>query len=148
MNFNTKGSILSLSILIMVGCSSPSFYPIKQDKKQNNGICETTPKWAIQPPVVKGKIYGIGIAPQNFNGEAAQRKSAFSKAINEIASQLNTVVNSKIATNSVIYNKSATHSMSSVSFQTVNGQKVSAKMIKSCTNPNNGFLYILMEADK
>jgi len=135
-------SILSLSLLIMVGCASPYF------NNNNNVICKTTPKWAIEPPVTKGKIYGVGIAPMNFNGKAAQRESAIHKAINEIASQLNTVVNSQIVTNSAIYNKSATHSTNSVSFQTINGQKVSAKIIKSCTNPNNGFLYILMETYK
>jgi len=137
-------SILSLSILVMVGCASPSLH-----SKKNDVICQTTPQWAIEPPVTKGKIYGVGIAPMNFNGKAAQRESAIHKAINEIASQLNTVVNSQVITNSVVYNKSAaTHSTNSVSFQTVNGQKVSAKIIKSCTNPNNGYLYILMEADK
>ena len=91
-------------------------------------------------------MYGVGIAPQNFNGESAQRKSAISKAINEIASQMHTTVNSQLVLQSSTYNKSSAHSLSSISFQTIDGEKVSAVVIKSCKNPNNGFIYVLMEA--
>jgi hypothetical protein len=135
--------ILSLAALLMVGCATPSLNTKKQDD-----ICVNEPKWVLNPPVNAKKIYGIGIAPPNFNGIAAQRESAIHKAIKEIASQLNTVVNSQTISTAAVHNKSATHIMSSVSFQTVNGQKVSAKIIKSCKNPNNNFLYILMETDK
>jgi len=139
-----KGSIiLSLVALLMVGCATTSL-----NTNNQNGVCVNEPKWVLNPPVNNNKIYGIGIAPPNFYGVAAQRESAIHKAINEIASQLNTVVNSQSISSAVIHNKSATHSMSSVSFQTVDGQKVSAKIIKSCRNPNNDFLYMLMEADK
>ena len=124
--------------LIMMGCVAPSF--------SNNGICESEPSWAINPPSKKGYLYGVGIAPQNFKGESAQRESAISKAINEIASQMNTTVNSQLLSQSSIYNKSSTHSLSSISFQTIDGEKVSAVVIKSCKNPNNGFIYIIMEA--
>jgi hypothetical protein len=140
-----KSIILSLSTLIMVGCSTPA---ISLNKKSESGICLSEPKWALTPPVKEGKIYGVGIAPPNFYGKPAQRKSAISKAINEIAAQLNTTVNSKLILNSTIYNKSANRYVNSVSFQTVNGQKVSSKIIKSCENPNNGYLYILMETNK
>jgi uncharacterized protein YcfL len=137
--------ILSLAALLMVGCATPNLI---NSNKKSNGICVSEPEWVLKPPAKKGKIYGVGIAPPNFNGKAAQRKSAISKAVSEIASQLNTIVNSQTIASSVLYNKSAKHSMSSVSFQTVNGQKVSSKIIKSCENPNNNYLYILMETDE
>jgi hypothetical protein len=145
MNIKVGSIILSLSTLIMVGCTTPNF---SNTNEKTDGICLSEPNWVLHPPVKEGKIYGIGIAPPNFNGKAAQRKSAISKAVSEIASQLKTVVNSQTVDSSVLHNKSANHSMSSVSFQTVNGQKVSSKIIKSCKNPNNDYLYILMETDE
>jgi DNA gyrase/topoisomerase IV subunit B len=102
--------------LIMMGCVTPSL--------SNNGICEVEPSWAIKPPSKKGYLYGVGIAPQNFNGESAQRTSAISKAINEIASQMNTTVNSQLLLQSSIYNKSSAHSLALISFQTIDGEKV------------------------
>jgi len=113
-----------------------------------SGVCETEPKWVINPPSESGYVYGVGIAPKNFAGAQAQRKSALAKAINEIASQLNTTVNSQLSTKASVYNGQGSSSMSSVSFQTVNGQKVSADIVKSCKNPNNGYLYVLMKAKR
>jgi len=143
MKLKYSSIILSLSALIMVGCSTASL-----NNNKNNGICPNKPSWVLNVPVEKGKIYGVGIAPPNFYGEAAQRKSAISKAIQEIAAQLNTTVDSETISSSTLSNKTGNHFISSISFQTVNGQKVSSKIIKSCKNPNNNFLYILMEADK
>jgi len=145
MKFKLSSMILSLSTIVMVGCTMPS---LSKKTDTNNGICQSEPKWVLNVPKKPNKIYGIGIAPQNFNGIAAQRKSAIAKAINEIASQLKTVVNSQTVSNTVMYDKNAHHSFNTTSFQTVNGESVSAKIIKSCQNPNNGYLYILMEADK
>jgi len=146
MKLKISGVLIALSLIGMTGCQTPNFFNKKP--KIEKGICLTEPDWALNPPVSNNKIYGVGIAPPNFNGEAAQRKSAISKAINEIASQLNTTVNSKIVIKTSVYNKSATHSANSISFQTVNGEKVSAKIIKSCKNPNNDYFYVLMETDK
>jgi hypothetical protein len=139
------------ALLFFAGCGTDS---IKMPDvnipfmNNDNGICNTEPKWVVRPPVEKNAIYGVGIAPRNFNGEQAQRKSALAKAINEIASQLNTTVNSQVATSAAVVNGQGNSAMSSVSFQTVNGQKVSAKIVKSCKNPNNGYLYILMKANR
>jgi PBP1b-binding outer membrane lipoprotein LpoB len=132
------------AILLFAGCSMSD---LSLSKKESN-ICSTEPTWVLNPPAKPGVVYGIGIAPQNFNGEQAQRKSAVAKAINEIASQLNTTVNSQTITQSVVHNNNGSSSMSNVSFQTVNGQKVSAQIIKSCKNPNSGVLYILMKANR
>jgi len=139
------------AFLFFAGCSTSDMQMPNLDVPfigGDKGICNTEPSWAITPPLEKGYVYGVGIAPRNFNGEQAQRKSALSKAINEIASQFNTTVNSQIATSASVHNGQGSSSMSSVSFQTVNGQKVSANIVKSCKNPNNGYLYILMKAKR
>ena len=136
-----KKLLLIPAMLLFAGCT---FNQITLSNNQQKDICYNEPTWAVTPPVEKGYIYGVGIAPMNFNGEQAQRKSALSKAIDEIASQLNTTVNSQVMMSMSAHNNNATRDMNSVSFQTVDGQKVSAKIIKSCKNPNNGYLYILM----
>jgi hypothetical protein len=137
------------AFLFFAGCGNNLKVPdINIPFMNDNGICETEPKWVTNPPVEKNEIYGVGIAPRNFHGVQAQRKSAIAKAINEIASQLNTTVNSQVATTATVVNGHGSSAMNSVSFQTVNGQKVSAQIVKSCKNPNNGYLYILMKAKR
>jgi len=145
-----KKYLLIPAIAFFAGCSTPNVTDIKTINPfaKEDGICEKEPSWVINPPSDKNAIYGVGIAPRNFAGEQAQRKSAVSKAINEIASQLNTTVNSQTVTRAAVVNGQGSSAMSSVSFQTVNGQKVSAKIVKSCKNPNNGYLYILMKANR
>jgi hypothetical protein len=134
------------AFLFFAGCMSPSV------NQSNNGICHKEPSWVLNIPVKEGEIYGVGIAPMNFNGEQAQRKSAIAKALDEIASQMQTTVNSQTITTAQTstdtISSNGSTSMNSVSFQTVNGQKVSAEIVKSCKNPNNGYLYILMKTTK
>jgi hypothetical protein len=149
-----KLKFLLIPALFFAGCSSPnvemptiSFPDFDFFKGSDSSVCKSEPEWVLHPPFEKNSVYGIGIAPRHFKGEQAQRKSAMSKAIQEIASQMNTTVNSQLVSRAAIHNKHASKSMSSISFQTVNGQQVSANIVKSCKNPDNGYLYILMKAD-
>ena len=135
-------NLSSLSLLFfLVGCSVPNL----EKKDTNSNICYSTPKWVINIPVSKTKIYGVGIAGENMNGFNAQRRSAISKAINEIAMQMKVKVNNSFYSrqNSTGYKYS-----DNITFQTVDNQTVSAKIVKSCKNPNNGMFYVLMEANK
>ena len=133
-------NLSSLSIFfLLVGCNTPTL------EKKSDNICYSTPNWVINIPVSKTKIYGVGIAGENFNGVNAQRRSAISKAVNEIAMQM------KIKVNNSFYSKQNSNGenyANNITFQTVNNQSVSAKIIKSCKNPNNGMFYVLMQADK
>ena len=133
------------AFLLFAGCSynTPS-----KNTTASSDVCMTQPSWVLNPPVEKGAIYGVGIAPENFKGVQAQRESAIAKAINEIATQYKTKVNSQTVIQSTVHNKHISKYMNSVSFQTVNGESVSAKIIKSCTNPQTGYLYVLMKAKK
>jgi hypothetical protein len=139
--------LLLPAIFLFAGCSISSPTP-----NNTTGICKTEPNWVLNMPVKEGVFYGVGIAPMNFNGAQAQRKSAIAKALNEIASQMQTTISSQTITtantNKNSMSSSGSTSMNSVSFQTVNGQKVQAEIIKSCKNPNNGYLYILMKTTK
>ena len=125
---------------LLVGCNTPTL-----EKKENKHICYSTPNWVINTPVSKTKIYGVGIAGENFKGINAQRRSAISKAINEIAMQMKVKVNNSFYSRQ---NSNGENYSDNITFQTVNNQSVSAKIIKSCKNPNNGMFYVLMQADK
>ena len=127
------------AFLFFAGCANHSI--------NNLNECSKEPNWIFNIPQ-DGNIYGVGIAPVNFYGEQAQRKSAISKALNEIATQIQTNVDSKTIMTTYVKNKNAQTTFSNVSFQTTTGQKVSAVVVKSCKNPENGDLYILMKMIK
>lgn len=112
---------------------------------KDDGICYSTPSWAIEVPTSENKVYGLGVAKENINGINAQRNVAIRRAINEIASQLKVKVNNKFY--NIASTDSGVHS-ASVTFQTIDNQTVSAKIIKMCKNPNTGILYVLMEAKR
>jgi len=131
--------------LFLTGCAVAN---LSNNELEDKGICLKEPSWVLKVPSDNGYIYGVGIAPPNFQGEQAQRKSAFSKAITEIATQMKTEVNSELFSNTTLINGSSSFSMQEVSFHKVNGEKVTAKVIKSCKNPSNGYFYILMKAKK
>jgi len=133
--------ITPLFLLFFLGCGVNDI----SLQKKNSSICYTKPSWAINVPQSKNKIYGVGIAGENINGESAQRKMAISRALNEIASQLKTTVNSKFES---LQSTSGLNEAQSYTIQTVNNQVVRAKIVKSCKNPNTGMLYILMESEK
>lgn len=94
----------------------------------------------------KGEIVGIGIAGPNINGPTAQKKSAISKALNEIAYQLGVTINSASILKKEAVNHNKTYSsFSSYSLQSVNGKKVRAKIIKECKALDDNY-YVLMKA--
>jgi len=134
-----KKSLSSIFFFFFSACA------INNASVEEKGICYTTPQWVYKIPVSKDRIYGVGVAGENINGFSAQRKSAISKAINEIAAQLKVKVNNKFI--SIADSQAGTYSQS-YTFQTVDNQIVKAKIIKSCRNPNNGMFYVLMESEK
>jgi len=127
-------------LIFLTGCGISNNSVTKE-----KGICYSTPDWIYNIPVAKNRVYGVGVAGENINGFSAQRKSAISKAISEIASQLKVKVNNRFE--SVTDSRSGSVAQS-YTFQTVDNQVVHAKIIKSCKNPDNGMFYVLMESDK
>jgi len=140
----SKSFLIFISIILFIGCSSNSL--LKKNTQSN--ICTTEPLWILNFPHKKNVIYGVGIAPKNFNGIKAQRKSAISQAINEIAYQLNTKVNSQFIIHEEQNNNFANKYYKNISFQTINNQNINAKIIKFCENPSTGYLYVLMGFEK
>jgi len=127
-----------ISTIILAGCTYNSPHISK-----NEHICFSEPDWVLNPPHEKNFIYGIGIAPENLNGIQAQRKSAIAKAINEIATQLQTNVNSQFTSYEVQNNAFSNKKYNFSSIHNVNND-INAKIIDFCKNPNTGDLYVLM----
>lgn len=138
----TKIYFFLLSAIFIGGCASTS--NVQADKH----ICLSEPSWVLNPPHDKNSLYGVGIAPENFNGIQAQRKSAISKAINEIATQLRTTVNSQYISYESQNNGTSDKTYKNISFQTVDKENVNAKIVEFCKNPNTGNLYVLMRMVK
>jgi hypothetical protein len=134
-----KKYIFILVTLLVTGCSSNFL----SNNKENlvNGV----PQWVHNPKSNANEVVGIGIAPKNMKGAQAQRKSAISKAIDEIASQLGTTVNSIVQTSAHSdSNGNSNSALNTYSFQTVDGKTVTAFIKKTYKNPKNGVLYIMM----
>ena len=130
--------VLSLSFVFFIGCAS---IPIKKEQKN---VCD--PNFFRHYTPKSNEIVGIGIAGPNLNGFNAQKKSAISKALNEIAMQMGVTINSAYISNKKVVNRSQSYSSAqSYSVQTVNGQKVNAKIVKEC-KANDGYYYVLMKA--
>ena len=139
-----KFLFLFISTIFLVGCASTFSDTFSKDEN----ICLVEPKWVLNPPHQKNVIYGVGIAPENINGIQAQRESAISKAINEIATQLKTKVNSKFISYEEQNNNFSNKSYKHTSIHNVNNLNINAKIVKFCKNPNTGNLYILMRMSK
>ncbi len=126
---------------IFLGCQTPNLDSINplQTKEECN------PQYFLEyQSKHPDRIVGVGIAKRNYYGEAAQRKSAISKALNEIAYQKGVKVTSISASSAAKYGNRVNRNYQSYSLQTVNGKSVKAKIIKECKK--DGKLYILMEA--
>jgi len=140
MQLLTKNLSSLFLLIFLTGCGISNNFVTKE-----KGICYSTPEWVYKIPVSKNKVYGVGVAGENINGFSAQRKSAISKAISEIASQLKVKVNNRFVS---IADSRSGSAAQNYTFQTIDNQVVHAKIVKSCKNPNNGMFYVLMESDK
>jgi len=129
--------IFFLLPLIFLACQSPNLTeekPFQCSEEYFNSYINSH----------QDKTLGLGIAPININGKDAQRKSAITKALNDLALQKKVKVY-KITETSVVGSKAGVdRKMGSYSIHTLNGIDVHAKIIKSCKDAS-GRLYILMQ---
>ena len=135
---NKKVFLVPLSLFI-IGCNGIN---IGVNNQQKN-VCD--PQFFVNYTSKPGEIVGIGIAPMNFNGDAAQKKSAIAKAIEEIASQEGVKVNSAFISHKQVFNKVSNSNMESYSVHTINGKEVRARIVKEC-KAADGKYYVLMKA--
>ncbi len=135
--------IFLASSLFFFSCQSPDI----KDFSFNNGDNKCEPSYFENYQRKQNEIVGIGIAPMNINGIDAQRKSAISKAIDEIARQLGVTVSTITKSKTSMSNGQVSRYYNNYSLQTVNGNKVNAKIVKACKAEDGNF-YVLMKAYK
>lgn len=133
--------IISLfTILSFSACSVKS-------QKDEVVVMGGKPIWIDNPhghPKVQGKIYGLGSAIENIDGEEAQKQKAISVAIDKIARQKGVKVNSSLSQIKKVEGNTQSSSTSSYSLQTVEGKIVSSKMVDSWRDPLSKKFYVLM----
>ena len=103
-----------------------------------------TPNWTVMPPT-DGKVYGVGSSPIHVKGRTFQRALAISRAIDEIARQKGvTVSNTLERVESVTSSGHASSAAQSYSVQSVDGQKVNAKIKEVYRDPRSNKVFVLM----
>lgn len=83
------------------------------------------PAWMDNPRAV-GEIVGLGQAGYHFNGKAAQRELATSRALDEIARQMGVTVSSIMVINQQHTSMGSSSNMAATSEQSVKGNVVNA----------------------
>lgn len=133
---------------LLAGCAVPEM-PIdaqtttQQPTAAKNGM----PEWVFSPNK-DGKLGGVGISSMHMKGKSAQRELAISRALDEIARQMNTKVSTVLKTSATATKTSSSQSMESYSFQTTDGQTVKASIQKFWIDPASDDLYVWMVCDK
>ena len=126
--------ILIFGFLILGGCA------------QNSPKVDTKPKW-INNPYLTHKTAAVGSAKTHYYGEAAQRKLAISRALDELASQQGVRVSSKV-TRHDHRDGSRTSAKSDIySFQTTDNKVVHAHIEDTWRDPRTDELFIWMIAE-
>lgn len=127
--------ILFLPVFLLISCGIHS--NMSQNKKQ-------PPKWIYGVYHEQGSICGVGISLPHIRGKAYQRATAISRAIDEIARQMNVKVNTTVEHFLKGNASGATSGLSSYSIQTTTGQTIRAKIEDVYLDPKSEELYILM----
>jgi len=139
-----KTLVIFSALLSISGCS----FLQKSDKPIAPKVIDPKikPSWIDSPekdPRVKEKLFGVGYSKTHIRGPREQKKLATADAINQIASQSKTTVDSSIDMIQASNGKSVSKNIISHSNQNVSGE-VSSKEIDSWINPFNKDLYIFM----
>ncbi len=119
-----KGNIIGISLLFLFGCTNLTN---KNSTKEIITIEKNSiPQWFFNPTMDIYKYGGVGVSGRSTKGLSGQREIAIAKAINEIAMQMGVKVDSIVKTSQV----NTGTEYESYSFQTTNGQIVSARLME------------------
>jgi hypothetical protein len=131
--------IISIFATSFTACSSAG----GQSPKYING----KPAWISNPhkhPEVIGKPYGFGEAGANVEGKKAQKISAFTDALDQIARQMGVKIESTTQKNSLVIDKFGTQTTTSESIQTVDGKVIHARTVETYYDRRADKFYVLM----
>ncbi len=130
-----KGIIIGILLLFTFGCTS---FTNKNSTKEIVTVGEESiPQWFFNPTVGIYKYGGVGVSGRSTKGLSGQREIAIAKAINEIAIQMGVKVDSIVKTSQV----NTDTDYEGYSFQSTNGQVVSARLMEIWYDKENNKVY-------
>ncbi len=119
-----KRNIICLLLLLAFGCTNVT--EKNTSDKVVNVPNNSIPQWFFNPSMDIYKYGGVGVSGRSVKGLSGQREIAIAKAINEIAMQMGVKVDSIVKTSQV----NSDTDYESYSFQTTDGQLVSARLME------------------
>lgn len=104
------------------------------------------PLWLDDPQKeANGKLTAVGCASRHINGEVAQKKLALQRAIDEIAMQKKTKVQTVSYNTKIITESSKTSQTQTSSLQEVQNVDVSTKVMEYYTKPDGDICVWVVE---
>lgn len=140
-----SGCFLASLTLVVTGCAELNQYGVGASQQASVPQQNKTgkPEW-IYAPNQDGKLGGVGIAGSHIKGPSAQRELAISRALDEIARQMNVKVSTVVKTSSSATQTSSSNSIDTFSIQTSDGQVIKAKINKIWQDSYSEELYVWM----
>ena len=109
-----------ITLIILQGCQTQNITP----KTNNNNI----PKWLLNPYVDGDSIAAIGCSQIHFNGIAAQKDLAISRAIDRIAAQNRVIIENVTYRETYLQGNNKNSNLKSSSLHTIDKVKISTKI--------------------
>jgi outer membrane biogenesis lipoprotein LolB len=120
-----------LFAFLLFGCTH------QQPTPQSSNTINSEPLWLSDPQKgANGKLTAIGCASRHANGEAAQKKLALQRAIDEIAMQKKTKVQTVTYNTKTITATTKNSKTDSSSLHEVENLSVSTKLLDHYTKPD------------
>jgi len=148
MKKNLPLSIVILSILFLNGCVKQPNTNSKTIQKEEvqQSFQNKAPAWLDDPQrLANGKITAVGCASKHINGEVAQKKLALQRAIDEIAMQKRTKVQTVLYTTKTTTASDKISTIKSSSLQEVENIEVSTKVMEYYTKPDGDICVWVVE---
>jgi hypothetical protein len=136
--------IISFFVLFFNGCSETKNTNLKVIQTLQTKLKE--PLWLDDPQKeANGKLTAVGCASRHINGEVAQKKLALQRAIDEIAMQKKTKVQTVSYNTKIITESSKTSQTQTSSLQEVQNVDVSTKVMEYYTKPDGDICVWIVE---
>lgn len=129
--------------LFVSACKKSKNKKVTQTKVEYVG--EKEPVWVFNPgDNGKYKFAGVGISARSLKGPQHQRQLAIQRALDEIARQMGTTIDTQTVTKTKGSSTGAKTSLETYSVHTTNGQKVTAVIRQFWRKESTNELYVWM----
>lgn len=139
-----KYLLLVILLITFAGCTTTQTNTESSAATMSKEDTDALPQWFYTPTMGTYKYGGVGIAKKSAHGPSRQRQLAIGRAIDEIASQMNTKVSS---VQEFVSTKNDTD-YSGYSIHTTDGQVVNAILMEIWVNRKKEELYAWLVVEK